>query len=125
MVGSDASSATAGSSMVRVVGNTRLPATPWANAPVESSRLAQANVPTAWDAERFIEGFLVIGLPSSAEREQVPVGAARRRKLGQPIARRGGGPQAAEAGQPEASSRDGGNTRAARSARPRPGPSQS
>ena len=57
IVGSDASSATAGSSIVRVVGNTRLPATPWAAASLAYSG-AKAAQTAANAIDRIIAQFL-------------------------------------------------------------------
>src|SRR5260221_4352137 len=57
--GSDASSATAGSSIVTVVGKTRLPATPWAKAPAERKSVEHATTPVVRKMDRNIERFLV------------------------------------------------------------------
>src|SRR5471032_368034 len=78
MVGSDASSETAGSSSVKVVGKTRLPATPWANAPGASKLVEHATAAAAHIAERYIEESPDrIGLRSRAAPGRIPVLAAR------------------------------------------------
>src|SRR5260370_35590492 len=59
IVGSDASSATAGAWIVTVVGKTRLPATPWAKAPAERKSVEHATTPAVRKMDRNIERFLV------------------------------------------------------------------